>query len=87
MEFKIKLISKTKEKDWKVTYVNAGRKEKTCSVCNQRIKIGQSAVTFTKQTKVGANTKFETYYTCPIYSHQLNNCAKEQAKKLGVTLP
>lgn len=82
--FKIKLLPVVKEKDWKVSYVQSSQKPKVCHVCKKNLPIGSSGTTFTKRTKVGAETKFRIYHTC---GHRDNICTMRVALDLNVRLP
>ena len=79
-KFKTPLTAIVKEREWEVTAVKSGRKEKLCAVCNKIIPIGNSAVTFTKRDNIAATQKIQSLYTCT------GNCAAIQMDKLGIDL-
>lgn len=74
--FKIKITPVIKQYDWQITQVNAGRKQKTCEICNKTIKIGMPAWTFLKKNRVGNNVSYNPRYSC------LGNCKHLLSEKI-----
>lgn len=60
--FKINLIPIKKTIPWEVSQVKSGRKEKTCEICGETIKIGESSITFMKKELIGLLSKFTSRY-------------------------
>ena len=85
--FKIKIKPVIKERNFQVTFVKSGRKSKVCHICNTPIAAGESSVTFTKITDVGAKKKYEIYHACAISkggpSHK---CSEKLAIKLNTPI-
>lgn len=62
-------------KKWEAKLIVAGRKKKVCNICNKKIDISESSITFSRRT----NGSFETIYTCK------KMCAKRKATQLAFT--
>ncbi len=82
--FKINIKPIVKDRNYNVTYVHTGKKEKTCATCKKTIKIGYPATTFLKRVSVGVDTKYNSQYTC---GNRNTPCTQELAKQLNVELP
>jgi hypothetical protein len=82
--FKIKLQPIVKEREYKVSHVKSGRKNKTCEICHKLIIIGKSSTSFTKITSVGTKNSYETHHACS--ADEKTNCAKMLAEKLNTEL-
>lgn len=83
-KFTIKPVIKTK--DWKVTLVGSGRKEKTCEICKSVIKIGYSSYTFLKRTSIGDKQNFISRYACNNRcKHLLDSKIQEENEKLAAS--
>ena len=83
--FKITLKPIVKTKEWKMTPVNAGRKEKTCEICQRLIRVGEPAITFLKRSSSGFKQNYASRYSCPggcqeLLSIKIN---KEEHEKLA----
>jgi hypothetical protein len=81
--FKIKLQPIRKEREYRVQYVSAGRKEKECCVCGKKIDKGRSATTFLKRISEGFRTQYNSFYTC---GFKESECTQKKAKELNVEL-
>lgn len=82
--FNIKITPKVKEREWEVKHLFTSRKlGKTCEVCLQAIPIHMPNTSFTKRVTTGAETKYQTFYTC---GHKDNICTVTMANRLGAQL-
>jgi hypothetical protein len=82
--FKINLTPLIKERDYEIKYIRSGRTTKTCSMCNQEIKVKDAATTFLKRVTKGPNTEYKSIYTC---GNKNTACTINQARILNVELP
>src|SRR5688572_5980319 len=62
IKFKISLRPILKDRGWEVNSVKAGKKEKICGHCKNKIPIGQPAITFVKRITKADRTSYLTQH-------------------------
>lgn len=62
--FKVKItkIARDSEERWRMKSIQAGRVEKTCAHCNEKIRIGDPSTAFSRKMTKGGNTVWVTHH-------------------------